>query len=381
MDDKNDTTRSRVDGLLQQWGAAEAAKQAAEELSAPVAPKAAPSPGRSRAGVLLRWAPVGIAASLLLASGVLFMSSRHGSEYSVEPRATRAPGGEHIAKSVPETQPVDLSVELAAARAEAIEARSQAAEARTAIAKVLEQKQADDLRIKELRAQITRQSRKVVGDRTEWKVMETKLTSLISKAEQSTKDARGELQKVQKELADAKAAGIKTPADNEELKSLKTRLAVAVSELKRQQDTFRTANAERDKAKQALAALKANHQASLDQIRRVYLAASAPGKTGLAALQEAIKRRGLLKRCVALQRKARTAADKKLLARTEVVLTRLGLLDLSDSSAVRSYVTRLNKSDLLASLDASLGPMSADADTQDWLFETNLILTGVQRVG
>ena len=210
--------------------------------------------------------------------------------------------------------------------------------------------------------------------------METKLTSLIGKAEQSAKDARDELQKAQKDLATAQAAASKTPKDSEELKRLKTRLTVAVSELKRQHDTFRDANIERDKARQALAAFKSKNNASLDQVRRVYLAAAAPGKTGLAALQEAMKRRGLLRQCVVLQRRARTVADKKLFARAEVVLTRLGLLDLSDPSSVSAYIKQLAKSDLIASLDTALGPMAADAGSQDWLFETKLILTGVQRV-
>jgi len=285
-----------------------------------------------------------------------------------------------LAYEAPRTQPVDLSDELAEARKQATEARRQAVEDRNALSEALAQNQADNLKIKELRGRLTGQGNQFTQDREKWTLMESKLTSLISRAEQSAIDARGELKKAQKELADAKAAGVKTPSDIEEMKGLKARLAVAVKELKRQQDSFRTAHAERDKAKQALATLKARHHAALDQIRRVYLAASAPGKTGLAALQEAVKNRGLLKRCVALQRKARTVADKKLLGRAEVVLTRLGLLDLSDSTAVSAYVIQLAGSDLIASLDAALGPLAADAGTQDWLFETKLILTGVQRV-
>ena len=376
MNDQNDTTRDRVEGLLRQWGASQAANQAAGELSAPLATK----PRRSRAAVLLRWAPVGVAAGLLLAAGALFRSGRmefHGSEApsAQGPRIARAPAYE-----APRTQPVDLSDELAEARRQAADAMKQATEARNDLSESLVQKQADDLQIKEIRGQLTRLGDQFARDREEWTLMETKLTSLISRTEQSAIDARGDLKKAQKELADALAALAKPPVDTEELKGIKTRLAVAVKELKRQQDTFRSAYADRDKANQALASLKARYQAMLDQTRRVYLAASAPGKTGLAALQEAMKHRALLKRCVALQRKARTVADKKLLGRAEVVLTRLGLLDLSDSTAVSAYVIQLAGSDLIASLDAALGPLAADASTQDWLFETKLILTGVQRV-
>jgi hypothetical protein len=311
---------------------------------------------------------VGIAAALLLAASVLFVASR-----TPRPGVQTSHRGADIKPAHPPSRPADLSGELA-------EARKQASDARDTLAEAMVQIRADDLKIKELGQQLATQDDQLVQERDKWTGRELELTLKIGMAEQSEINAKGELQKAQKELADAKSAGIKTPADVEELKGLKVRLAVAVKELKRQQDTFRAANAERDKANEALAVLKARHHGTLDQIRRVYLAAAAPGKTGLAALQEAMKRRGLLRRCVALQRKARAEADKKLLGRAEVALTRLGLLDLSDPSAVSAYVTGIGKGDLIASLDAALGPLATDAGTQDWLFEAKLILTGVQRV-
>ncbi|MDP6545261.1 MAG: hypothetical protein QGH60_14845 [Phycisphaerae bacterium] len=367
MNDQNDTTRDRVEGLLRQWGAGEAANQASAGLSAPPAPKRR----RSRGGVILRWAPMGVAAALLLAASVLFMGARMEPPHSTQ--APRIAGDSALAG--PRTQP-DLSGELAEARKQAIEARRQAAEARTALSEALVQKQTDDLRIKGFKRDVD----ELTVAMRRWDSLDKTYNSTIAKLKKSMLEDQAELEKVRKELADAKSAGVKTPADIEELKGLKIRLAAAVKELKRQQDTFRSANVERDKAKEALAVVKARHHATLDQIRRVYLAAAAPGKAGLAALQEAMKRRGLLQRCVVLQRKARTAADKKLMGRVEVALTRLGLLDLSDPSAVSAYITHLAKSDLLASLDAALGPLATDARTQDWLFETKLILTGVQRV-
>ena len=374
MSDQNDTTRGRVDGLLRQWGAAEEARQAADQLTEPAAPKPIVRPGR-RGNILLRWAPVGIAALLLLAAGVLFMSAGMDVQHSI---SSRRDAGK-AAKS-PQTNPADLSGELTAARQEAIEARRRAAEARTALSEVLVQKQGDDLQIKELAAQLKKQGDLAAKDRKDWELMDARLTSLLGKAEQSARDAMGELEKVRKDLVLARAAASKMPKESEELKSLKVRLTIAVKELKRQQDTFRDANAERDKTKRALASFKARQQNTIDQVRRVYLAAAAPGKTGLAALQNAIKRRGLLRQCAVLQRKVRAESDKKLLARTEVALMRLGLLDLSDSTAVSAYIIQLAKSDLIASLDTATAALTVDAAAQDWLFETKLILTGVQRV-
>ncbi|MCP4377006.1 MAG: hypothetical protein GY794_12615, partial [bacterium] len=266
------------------------------------------------------------------------------------------------------TQPVDLSEELT-------EARKQASDARAALSEALASKSAGDLDIKGLKLKVN----ELTSSLAKQALVEKKLISLVTRSEQLEIDARGELEKVKKQFAIAQAAASKPQVDSEEFKRLKARLAVAVDELKRQQETFRTAHTERDNAKRDLARIKARHQATLGQMSRIYLAAAAPGKTGLEALQEAMKRRGLLKQCIALQRRAKTDTDRKLLARTEVVLTRLGLLDASDSTAVRAFVVHLGKGDLISSLDA-LGPLTIDAGAQDWVFETKLILTGVQRV-
>ncbi|MDP7289373.1 MAG: hypothetical protein QGH94_15420 [Phycisphaerae bacterium] len=146
MKDQNDTTR-RAEDLLRQWGASQAAEQAAAELTAPVAPRpsqkltAAP-PSRARAGVLLRWVPVGLAASLLLAAGVLFMSTAAAPRYSIAPAAPEPAGGPDSPTAVaPASKPADLSEELAAAR-------NDAAEARDALARELARNKASDLQIK-----------------------------------------------------------------------------------------------------------------------------------------------------------------------------------------------------------------------------------------
>ena len=366
MKDQNDKTRGQVDGLLRQWGASQAAAEAADELATPQ-PQAITryaAPERQRAHVLLRWAPVGIAAAMLLAAGVLYRASQ------TTPRPLAPP--DRIA-AAPVTQPVDLSDELAAALAKLSDAKAKLSDAQS-------QKKIDDRKIDELKAKLDDQLEVYAEERGQWAMISAKKSSLLSQAEKAKRTAEDALKKAQADLKTALAAPKETPGHAAKIKKLQARLSVAVAEIKRQQNTFRAATVERDNARGALAALKARHKASLDQMRRAYLAAAAPGKIRLAALQEAMKTRKLLQRCVALQRKARTDADKKLLARAEVVLTRLGLLDLSDSSAVSAYVTQLARSDLITSLDTALGPLAADAATQDWLFETKLILTGVSRV-
>ena len=199
MNDQNDTTRGRVEGLLRQWGATEAANQAVGELSAPRTPKPI-RPRRSRVVVLLRWVPVGVAAGVLLAAGVLFKSGRIEIHGPSAPMAESSDRPAALAYEAPRTQPVDLSDELAEARKQATEARRQAVEDRNALSEALAQNQADNLKIKELRGRLTGQGNQFTQDREKWTLMESKLTSLISRAEQSAIDARGELKKAQKVL-------------------------------------------------------------------------------------------------------------------------------------------------------------------------------------
>jgi len=380
MNEQNDTSRDRLEGVLRRWGAEQAAGDAAAGL-----PKAPKSTKRSLGLVLLRWVPTAAAAGLLLAAGAILILARmgyRGGMGSVTPdkrgvartQPRQGAGDTHVGV-LPTTGPAiaDLSRQLA-------EARAEAAEARNALSDVLADKVASDQQIKDLQGKWTDLQRKTAGEHKQWALTEAKLMTLIRATEQSAADARGELKKVRKDLTIATAAAGAAGENREELKRVKVRLAAAVDELKRQQETFRKANEQRTKAHEELASLKARYNAALDQIRAVYLSAGAPGKTGLAALQETVTRRDLLKRCAVLQRRARTGADKKLLGRAEVALTRLCLLDTSDSVAVQAFVRQLAAGDLIASLDAALGPLAADARMQDWLFETKLILTGVQRV-
>jgi len=385
MNEQNDKSYDRLEGMLRQWGAQQAADEAASELFA--APKAAK---RQRGPVLLRWVPAAAAAGLLLAAGAVFMLARIQRQADIA--ADRGGSGDTRGPAVPTTSPAiaDLSRQLAESQRDAVDARN-------ALSDVLADKAARDQQIKDLQRDLDKlkvshldiavlmdgwktERRKIADERKQWALKEEKLKSRVETAELTVAAVNVELQQVRKDLAVAKAAAVSAAENLTELKRVKARLAAAVDELRRQQDTFRQANEQRTKAREELASLKARHQAALDQIRSVYLAACAPGKTGLEALRETVRRRDLLGRCTALQRKARTDADKKLLARAEVALTRLCLLDISDSIAVQGFVKRLAAGGLIASLDAALGPLAADARTQDWLFETKLILTGVQRV-
>jgi len=388
MNDQNNTTPGRVEGLLRQWGADEAANQAAAELAASPAvskaPMREPKPRRSPMRTFFRWIPAGLAASLLLAASIVFM--RTG---DFAPQMSHAPAYEHnvdsaLATSQPEDKTidpiVDLSDELAAAIQDAADARMQAQALQTELTAVKAGENSSDATIKKLLTEKAALAAKL-AHKVE---MDKAYDILLAKSEQNTREIKTKLETkleaAQKELADALAARPKAPDNSKELAAIKARLTVAIGELKRQQATFRAASLETAKAKEALASLKVRQNVAFDQLRRVYLAAAAPGKTRIAALQTAMKNRCLLDRCTVLQRKVRNDADKKLLARAEVVLMRFGLLDVSDPSAVKAYGQLLAKSDIIASLDAALGQRATDAETQDWLFETKLILTGVQRI-
>jgi len=380
MSEHNDTSRERLEGMLRRWGAQQAADEAASRL--PAAPRAT---RRRGASVLLRWLPTALAAGLLLAAGAVFILTRIERQAHIAAGKSDQDVGGTRTSVLPTTGPAIeyLSRQLA-------EARKEASDVRNALSEALADNAARDRRIKDLHRDLDEAAaanRRSEGLRSRFTELQKQLALERAKVASVTKTAKRlaaaeeELKTARKELAAAKAAAIMAADKSlDELKRTKARLSVAVAELKRQQDTFRQANQQRTKAREELASLKARHRAALDQIRSVYLAACAPGKTGLEALRQTVRRRDLLGRCTVLQRKARTDAEKKLLARAELALTRLCMLDLSDSVAVRDFAKRLGDGGLIASLDAALGPLAADARTQDWLFETKLILTGVQRV-
>ncbi|MBN1943808.1 MAG: hypothetical protein JW849_10995 [Phycisphaerae bacterium] len=123
------------------------------------------------------------------------------------------------------------------------------------------------------------------------------------------------------------------------------------------------------------------HRAKYQRMLEVYLAALAPDRQGLEAIQEAIRTGRLLPRCFALRQKAQTDEAKKLLDRVEATLIRLDFLDTNDVTAMVRFEHQLGRDDLLANVTATLLRDSDDRELQIFLAEVDLILSGVRRVG
>jgi len=369
MSEDSKTTRERLEVMLRRWGARAAADEA------PIgAPPAAPTRRRTTVAFVLRWAPAAAAAVLLLAAGATFLLSPV-KRPDDKPRS--ADPGKRAATEALEAELHAARMELQALRDENLTVHNRLSEARGFAA------DADRARDEVMERAGTLQQA-LGAEKTEARRREEALKAHVARLKRTTE----QLEKLDKarrgELAGVKAkVGTETDLRRRtegELKRVRARLTVAARELQRQRDAIRGAEDEGRNLRNELAMLRARYRVSLDQARRAYLATAAPGFKGLPALQQAAGRRGLLKRCAALQRAARTGEAKRLLAQAEVALTRLSMLDAADISGVQAFITQLRKDDLVARMDRLGEGMTAGGEMQGWLFETKLILTGVQRV-
>ena len=360
MSEDSKTTRERLEVMLRRWGAQAAADEA--PIGTPPAPAMR---RRTTVPFLLRWAPAAAAAAMLLAAGATFLLSR------IE-RPDDKPPSVAVGKSAA-TEPALVAeldaarIELQVLRAENLMGRDRLAEASGLAA---EANRARDKAIEKagMLAE-TLAAEKTGAQRREDALKEhvARLGRTMEQIEKLDKARHGELADLRRRT-------------ESELKRVRARLTVAAQELQRQGHAIRGAEDEGRNLRNELAMLRARYQASLDQARRAYLVTAAPGLKGLPALQQAAGRGRLLKRCAALQRAARTVEAKRLFAQAEVALTRLSMLDAADISGVQAFITQLRKDDLVARMDRLGEGMAAGGEMQGWLFETKLILTGVQRV-
>ena len=370
MSEDSKTTRERLEVMLRRWGAQAAADEA--PIGTPPAP---PMRRRTTVRFVLRWAPAAAAAALLLAAGATFLLSP--TERSDEKPQSVALPKSAATEAAPAAELDAARIELQALRDENLivhnrlgETRELAADANRARHEAIE---------KAGMLGETLAAEKTEARRREDALKEhvARLGRTMEQLEKLDKARHGALAGARAKVTTETALRRRTES---ELKRVRARLTVAAKELQRQGHAIRGAEAEGRNLRNELAMLRARYQASLDQARRAYLATAAPGLRGLPALQQAAGRRGLLRRCAALQRAARTGEAKRLLAQAEVALTRLGMLDAADISGVQAFITQLRKDGLVARMDRLGEGMTAGGEMQAWLFETKLILTGVQRV-
>lgn len=125
-----------------------------------------------------------------------------------------------------------------------------------------------------------------------------------------------------------------------------------------------------------MAALTTRNAELRARLRREYLAQSAPGLAGVAALQKAAGANRLLDRLAAIRSSVQAPDAREALDAVETLLTRLALLDPRDARAGAAWQAAVEAADvprLVATITAATGGNPA---ARDWLGEVEMILVG-----
>jgi uncharacterized coiled-coil DUF342 family protein len=192
----------------------------------------------------------------------------------------------------------------------------------------------------------------------------------LAKAAQETdswkRRVEEESAKVARTAADANAVGV--------------RLASAVTELASARKMVDEAQTAQRKAQGDLAEVQARQTALWNDYQQAYLAAAAPGETGLRAAQAAVRRSQLIER-VAKLRAAADASQRPLLDKLEVVLTRLEMVEAGTFVSEDLFRKLLATSEVVKRLEEALDSRTLPPQARSVYFEARLILGGAERVG
>ena len=370
MTEMPDNTEQRLEALLRQWGADEAGRVAKTHLATtqPVRPP--------RSGTILRWAPVAAAAMLLIAGGAVFLVWRMDRPETAPDAASRAP---LMARPTSAPSAADTQAQIHKIIAENLKLSSDRDDLKALLL------QADGKRVAAIKAH------------------EEQMAALGEQAEKdkgrigaSLRDTADKLNKVdlalkakKKELDDATGRRDKALADLKASDQKAGRLETKVNQLTQQHVDLKTEYAAavktlaeaNEKMGTDLAAAKRLNEQTRVEFQRLYLAAGAPGLTGLAARQTTARRMKLMARGAALRRQCNDERVKGLLDRIDIALTRLDMLNVDDPPAVKRFTDAVAAAGLATRIDDTLALGTTQPGLKTWLRETRMIFTGVGGVG
>jgi hypothetical protein len=363
MSEERTGPEDRLEGMLRQWGAEEAARRYRH-----VEP-----PRRSAVGwtfrVIATWAAV--AATLLIAVAVGLLLIGHTLR-----------GGEPPATAPADRQQIDrLETELAKARGELEVLRAGRLKDGKAMVDLMAQLSEQELRymedLAELEAELEKLRKGSAGEKAKLAGEMKRLAGRLDAQDKELTAAGAELAKTKAELIAARADAARSVKQMEDLRK---RLLAAAAELARAAKTHQDALAAGQQAARELAALKARHRTTVASLQRLYLSVVAPEQPGWGGRQKAAKSAQLLPRCAQLRPSARGEAAARVMDKLEVLLIRLELLDTTDARAVRSFAVLAESHELAGHIDAVLAADDQPPAVQKWLLEVRLILTGAERV-
>lgn len=379
MSEEPNETDDRLEGMLRRWGAGEAAARTRPGQMPPQStqPVVAATVVAAPPASVQRWLPLAAAAMVVMALiAGFFVGTRSG------------PDGPMVAS--PQAQldrGAPLRRELAALK-EALAAANRDLEEANHLIRT-ETEAADKARqeLEGALAAVTEESQAAADARKRADALAIRnktLDDAVVTLEQRTKNLQLATEKAQAQVRTLqKGAGdlANLKAEFARLKLVDRKLAAATGDLRRVQKLYEDALGEANRTQAKLAALKSKPVIEWNSFRTAYLAAAAPGQTGLRALQIAVGRTRMLPRCAELRKTARTMQTRRLLDQLEVVLTRLVMLAIGDFEGKNSFMAMLRNGKYLERIDEALESASLPPATRGWLIEAKLVLGGVPHVG
>ncbi len=363
MSEQPNQPENRLDGLLRRWGADEAVRAARPAAPPPTARGRAHAPAKRRPGERrLPWTAMAAAAILLCA-----LSFWAGS---------MLPGPRRVSSSAPGD-----AGELESARKALAQARADAQSARDAL-KIAETQLAD--RQKELARLGERENQWAEEKKSLLQGYEDSLAKLRGEGEAKDKAltaAKARAEEAAAQLAKAQQDLVAAEADKKAAADLERLRKEFATETARLRELHGKAVAEARAAGDDLTALKARQSQLFREAQMAYLNVAAPTEAGLQARQTAARRSLLAARCAQLEKLARAEETRKIIARLEVVLTRLDLLDSYDARAEDGFASLVSQDGLLGRIETVLAAGAEPESVRILLLESRLVLTGVNRVG
>jgi DNA repair exonuclease SbcCD ATPase subunit len=346
MSDPNDNADPKLERLLRRWGAEEASGRAPIGRAPHEPPPQAAVPAQ-RSSPLPWVGLLAVAAAAIVGFVILFGKFTHAKDDADrQGRLVR-----QLQASV-----ADLETKLTSSR------------------------QATTRSVQDVANQMDRLAR----DANEAKGLAAFLKTQLAASEVETKKKVDELGKKAEELAlwprKMEAETARVTKALEDANAARLRLSSAVDELERARKTNLDAIAATKAAQTELADLKARDLMIWNDFQQAYLAAAAPGETGLRASQAAVKRTQLVER-LAKVRATVDAPQKALLEKLEVVLTRLEMVEPSTFVSEDLFRTLLRTSGVMKQIDEAMTSPTLPAPVRGIYFEARLILAGAERVG
>ncbi len=121
-------------------------------------------------------------------------------------------------------------------------------------------------------------------------------------------------------------------------------------------------------------ALRTQYQVLFDSAQQAYLGVKAGQNENLEARQAALKRSNLLKRLAPLRQQSLSEASRKALETSEVLLTRLGMVNAAAPAEVQEFQSLLKSSAVADQIDAVLAGTVESEALRGWPFEAKMIL-------